>query len=670
MTIPKKIGRYEVKEEIGRGGMAAVYRAYDPEFKRDVAVKVILQEAMHDPRFRERFKREAQTVASLEHPAIVPVYDFGEQDGQPYLVMRYMGGGSLREYLRSRAPLSLQEAAQILTRLAPALDKAHSAGIIHRDLKPANIIFDEEGNPYLSDFGIVKLAKAQEELTSTGAVVGTPAYMSPEQGRAEKELDGRSDVYSLAVILFEMLTGQQPYKADTPVGLMVAHINDPIPDLAKVAPDLPQAAQRVIERGMAKNREARFSTSGEMAAALATVGAGISTGGVSVEENATFDVLDTPAPIFKEEAEKHTPSRWMMWIGLIVVVGVLCLGAVVVGGLAISGRLFPDKPAATDMVAEEPEPTAAHGVEATEAATAVVGVVATAAASPVAPTNTARPTEIPASDATEPAPTEPPVALDAGTIQTNPLDGAAMVFIPAGEFTMGLTDDQADKVQRLSEDCNNVLDLSQPAHAVYLDAYWIYQNEVTIEMYKACVAAGACEEPDALYSDTRADYYTNAEYGNYPVVWVNWQNADAYCEWAGGGLPTEAQWEKAARGGDGRLFPWGDTLPIRQLANVDNFIGDTMPVDSYAKGASPYGVLNMAGNVYEWVADWFSSSYYEMSPYENPTGPSNLSGELERRVVRGGNFGWDLGCACSATHDWWEGYESGTGVGFRCAQTP
>ncbi len=198
-----RIGRYEIKAELGRGGMATVFHAYDPRFKRDVAVKVLPREFLHDLTFRERFEREAQTIAALEHQAIVPVYDFGEEEGQPYLVMRYMPGGSLADRLAQGA-LSIQGVAQILTRLAPALDKAHSQGIIHRDLKPANILFDDEDNPYLSDFGIAKLVEATAALTGS-AIIGTPAYMSPEMAKGE-EVDGRSDVYGMAVLLFEMLT--------------------------------------------------------------------------------------------------------------------------------------------------------------------------------------------------------------------------------------------------------------------------------------------------------------------------------------------------------------------------------------------------------------------------------------------------------------------------------
>src|SRR5512137_1126343 len=209
--IPEKIGIYQIKSEIGRGGMATVYHAYDPRFEREVALKVLPREMLHDPQFRTRFEREAKTIALLEHPAIVPVYDFGEEGGQPYFVMRYMTGGSLSDRIK-KGPMSLQDAVHIFERIAPALDDAHAKGIIHRDLKPGNILFDQYGEPYVSDFGIAKLAASQTNVTGSG-IVGTPAYMSPEQAQGV-QIDGRSDIYGLGVILFEMLSGRQPYEGD------------------------------------------------------------------------------------------------------------------------------------------------------------------------------------------------------------------------------------------------------------------------------------------------------------------------------------------------------------------------------------------------------------------------------------------------------------------------
>ncbi len=258
------IGRYEIRGELGRGGMATVMRAYDPMFKREVAIKVLPREFLHDPAFRARFEREAQVVAALEHSAIVPVYDYGENadTGQPFIVMRLMTGGTLADKLRGQ-PMDLNEVARILSRLAPALDFAHTRGVVHRDLKPGNILFDGEGNPYISDFGLAKLAESNVNLTGTG-LMGTPAYMSPEQARGEKEIDGRSDLYALGAIVYQMLTGRQPYEASTPIAVVLKHVNEPPPNLRNVRPDLPATAETIIHKAMAKDPAARYATAGSL----------------------------------------------------------------------------------------------------------------------------------------------------------------------------------------------------------------------------------------------------------------------------------------------------------------------------------------------------------------------------------------------------------------------
>ncbi len=267
--IPEKINRYEIKRELGRGGMASVYEAYDPQFQRPVAVKLLPREFLHDPEFRARFTREARTIAALEHPAIVPVYDFGEEDGQPFLVMRLMTGGSLNDRL-ANGPIPIDEAAEILKRIGSALDRAHSQGIIHRDLKPGNILFDHYGDAFLADFGIARITTAGSQLTASGSLVGTPTYMSPEQVYGNKELDGRSDIYALGVILYQMLTGEIPFDADTPARMMMAHVMNPVPHLVDKRPDL-APCDLVISKAMAKERDDRFSTASDMTNELSAI---------------------------------------------------------------------------------------------------------------------------------------------------------------------------------------------------------------------------------------------------------------------------------------------------------------------------------------------------------------------------------------------------------------
>lgn len=268
--IPRKIGRYRIQGELGRGGMSTVYLAHDPHFERDVAIKLLPLELLHQPTFRRRFEREAKVVAALDHPAIVPVYDFGEEDGQPFLVMRFMMGGSLTDRLREGA-MSIKEAAAIIGRLAPALDEVHAHGVVHRDLKPSNILFDNRNDPYISDFGTAKIHKAHTKLTETGGAVGTPAYMSPEQIQGDSELDGRSDIYSLGVILFEMLTGKHPYQTNTPIAVAVKHIFEPVPHILDMVPTLPIEIQEVIGHAMAKEKRERFVTAVAFSNALSKI---------------------------------------------------------------------------------------------------------------------------------------------------------------------------------------------------------------------------------------------------------------------------------------------------------------------------------------------------------------------------------------------------------------
>ncbi|HNB37007.1 MAG TPA: protein kinase [Anaerolineales bacterium] len=265
MPMPEKIGRYEIKSELGRGGFATVYRAYDPRFEREVAIKVMPPELLHaDPQFRMRFEREEKIIAQLEHPAIVPVYDVGEENGQPYFVMRYMSGGSLSERIKGNK-FSPAEAVRILDQVASGLDEAHSKGIVHRDLKPANILFTNRGVPLISDFGIAKFSQGEASGNMTGsAIIGTPAYMAPEQASGDN-IDGRADIYALGVILYEMVTGKQPYQADTPLGLAIKHITEPVPRILDANPELPTWMEKVISTAMAKDPDERFSTAVELA---------------------------------------------------------------------------------------------------------------------------------------------------------------------------------------------------------------------------------------------------------------------------------------------------------------------------------------------------------------------------------------------------------------------
>jgi len=263
---PDKIGRYKIKEELGHGEMGAVYRAFDPSFNREVAIKVLPIELMRNLKILARFRRELKMIALLEHPAIVPVYDVGEENGQPYYVMRYMSGGSLRRWING-GKLSLQDTADIVERIALGLEYAHRKGIVHRDLSPDNILFDNHNNPYITDFSLAKLIADTFRTNSGNGFIGTPEYISPEQAQS-LPVDHRTDIYGLGVITYEMLTGEKPYKATDSFGVLVKHVSEPVPEILQVNPELPEEMDDIIKKSMAKNRNDRYESAVDMARAL------------------------------------------------------------------------------------------------------------------------------------------------------------------------------------------------------------------------------------------------------------------------------------------------------------------------------------------------------------------------------------------------------------------
>lgn len=258
----QKIGRYVIQREIGRGGMAVVYQAYDPRLDRTVAIKLILSEVFGAnvlDKMHERFEREAKALGKLDHPNIVRVFDYGEYEGSPYLIMDYIDGVTLHDL---KKPIPLPDAIRLIAPVAEALDYVHRQGLLHRDVKPSNILITKDLRAILTDFGIVKqMEKAHGEtgLTGAGIGIGTPDYMSPEQGLG-KGVDERSDMYSLAVVLYELVTGVRPFVGDTPVEIIMNHVKQPLPDPRRVVPSLPEDAVAFFERSLAKDAKDRYPT--------------------------------------------------------------------------------------------------------------------------------------------------------------------------------------------------------------------------------------------------------------------------------------------------------------------------------------------------------------------------------------------------------------------------
>ena len=315
----KQFGHYQIVAPLGEGGMAAVYKAYQPAMERFVAIKVLPRHMSSSEEFVTRFRREARMLAQLQHPHILPVFDYGEADGYPYIVMPLVSSGTLAELLHKQR-LPLAQVRRILTQLGDALSYAHTRGMIHRDIKPSNVLIDERGNCSLTDFGLARMAEASTNLTTSGAVMGTPAYMSPEQG-AGSNLDHRSDIYSLGIVLYEMVTGRVPYTAETPVAVVFKHIQDPLPSIHKFNPDLPESIELILLKALAKSPEDRYQTAEDFVRAIQ----------ISIPDTSRDDIVPAKTYIVPEAAVPHkkTPafSKWILPAGIIIVVSVLAVSS-------------------------------------------------------------------------------------------------------------------------------------------------------------------------------------------------------------------------------------------------------------------------------------------------------------------------------------------------------
>ena len=633
----QSIGRYHIIAPLGEGGMAVVYKAFDTRLECEVAIKFIRKENVLPNQLEKmtaRFEREAKRMAKFLHPNIIKVMDYGEYEGFPYLVMPYLPGGTLKEMLKARRgkPMPYQEAVHILLPLARALEYAHELDTIHRDVKPANILLTDKGFPMLTDFGVAKILDLDEgqTLTGTGVGVGTPKYMAPEQW--QNHVSPQTDVYALGVVFYEMVTGRVPYDAETPAGVLTKQLTESLPRPRQFVPELPEEVEKVIFKALAKDAQQRYADMASFAQALERLAA--HTPQIDAQRALT------PAPLPQAVEGKKTVAQSQPQVGdgnlttieygdgdqpsssaksaqsdKSAVQTSYVLGLIGLGLLAGIAMLFIFlKPSAEGSTIT---PTPSLSLQGEGQGEGTVETFPTITKTPIA-SETPLASETPMASATATM-TEPPPMTNTPELQTriSDKDGMEQVYIPSGEFLMGSTDSDSEAEP-----------WEKPQHKVYLDGYWMDKTEVTNAMYQKCMDGRSCEKPSC-------DYYSDSQKSNHPVVCVNWNQAQAYCKWAGGRLPSEAQWEKAARGTDGRKYPWGDQSPTCSLANIDGCGGDTKVVGSFADGASPYGIMDMSGNVWEWVNDRYGENYYQSSPQKNPTGPDSGTD----RVLRGGSWG-------------------------------
>ncbi len=266
-AIGENVGPYRITDRLGQGGMATVYRAYHANLDRYVALKVLHAAFKDDPSFLARFRREAQIVARLEHPNIIPIYDYNEHNGEPYLVMKFIEGETLKARL-ARQPLTLDETLKIMSAVGQALTYAHEQGVLHRDIKPSNILLDTSSQTFIADFGLARMASAGESTMSKDTMLGTPQYMSPEQALGAQELDSGTDIYSLGVVLYELVVGRVPFNADTPYAIVHDHIYTPLPLPSRVNPQVPRAIEQVLLKTLAKDRGDRYPSAVAMVEAF------------------------------------------------------------------------------------------------------------------------------------------------------------------------------------------------------------------------------------------------------------------------------------------------------------------------------------------------------------------------------------------------------------------
>jgi len=718
----RRIGKYEILDELGRGGFAVVYRARDAQMGREVALKVISGPLAQEREFVERFQQEARVAASLNHSNIVPVHEFGEADGALYLAMALIGQGrTLHDLLAEQGPLPLEHALPILAQLAEALDylHQHEPPLVHRDVKPANLLLEQRGEglwAVLGDFGLVRSLQASTRLTRSGTALGTPAYMAPEQADPERwgQVTPLTDVYALGVVAYEMLVGRPPFVGELATVLHAhAYVEPPSP--LEAVPGLGDGLAGVLLRALAKPPAERYPGAGEFVRALretaeaharqeqqqaelahllerarqarqagdwlavqtfcvqamgadrnqpdlltlmAEATAGLQREGAEEAERRqralryeqgeqalaagdwpaaveAFEEVSAGNPDFRQvqallaqARDEQQRARWydeaiahgeaQRWAEACRVwVNVLC-GRVDYRGGEAAGRLLEAVEGLLGQYEGAREALVLYDAlvgnveegdwEGAVAAGERLLEIAPDLARPVAWLTRAR-GELEGQEG---------VATDR---LVRGKDGKEMVRVPAGRFLYG--------------DDKRVLELPE---------FWIDRAPVTNAEYARFVAETGHEAPEHWKGKTLPK-----KIANHPVVNVSWDDATAYAGWAGGRLPTEEEWEKAARGTDGREYPWGEWAE-GHCNSKEAGIGRTTPVGQYSpQGDSPYGCQDCAGNVWEWTA-----SEYEQSG----------------RLVRGGAFGDLRGgarCACRdrLDPDVWDG-----GVGFRVVVSP
>ncbi len=618
------LNRYRVDKFLGRGGMADVYRVWDNQRITWLAIKLLHADLAQDPHFIRRFRREADYLSRLQHPNVVRFYGIEQTDQLAFIVMDYIEGTTLQAEIThwSESKFSSNKVMSIMTPVCSALQYAHNEGIVHCDVKPANIMRDKFGVYLLADFGI---SRQLDLASATMSGWGSAYYMSPELIKGQEPVPG-TDIYAMGVILYNLLTcGDYPFTGEiAPISgstrekILWEHVNQTPPELPKIISGVPSGLEKCVLRCLEKNPGRRYANAHELLEELRYImDGGAEVNGKSLTDDSHDQIASlertiieppelpkTSGGLQQPELNKHTLKKHRFWflIPFAVILIILLAYLSLVNPLSgfKSTFLFVDT---------SPSVTIKFLAMATQTSTIT------------------------------PAPPLPPFCRNFGQVWISPVDGMHLACVPSGSYMMGTEEGEGDET---------------PEHQVYLDSYWMDRTEVTNAQFALFVS-------ETGYARSAS---SSRGWGDHPVIFVNYQDAAAYCRWAGRRLPTEAEWEFAARGEEEREYPWGDATSANCL--LANYQGcepnEIVAVASYANGASPFGIFDLAGNVWEWTADWYSQNYYELSPARSPQGP--LTGT--HRVVRGGAWDsdkWDL-------HSWnrvaLDPRDEANNLGFRC----
>ncbi len=609
--------KYEILRWIGGGGMADVFLARHRIHGALFAVKVLSTELAEDQRIVARFVQEARTAATLAgQPNIVPIFDIGASNGLYYLIMQYVEGEDLAKYLARNRRLAPLDAACITCQVADALVWASAKGVVHRDLKPSNLYLDQNGRILVLDFGIAKAADVPSALTAATERLGTVYYMSPEQVQGER-CDSRSDLYSLGVVFFELLSGHRPFEGDSSRAIEIAHVQTPPPDLRVLSPKVPDEFCAIVSKLLEKKPEDRYSTPADLVAALNSFGAtsaplslrpairlaepcispedqtqmsGPQPSIVSMQAPAAPRVSSSalqpvhPAPT--PAVPSSSPPRWL-------IPGIIILALVAV---AAGVYLFFLRPSSKGGLADIHAPIAASSE--------------TGKSTPAASVNS--------------------VYIDRL--------GGRMHLVPAGAFVFGNSDDHTSPNEQ---------------ETVTLPAFYIDETEVSNAQYKQFCDESGHKPPTSPNFTAHFDF---------PVTNVSFDDAEAFARWLGKRLPNEKEWEKAARGIDGRIYPWGN-------AEWTDAPAEMQSVRSYPKRVSPYSSYNMAGNAAEWTTGRFPYGDTELKDLRKVLGSNHFSREW--KVLKGGFFGSNPNAAVFWKTYMRRGYPRDLGspvVGFRCVR--